>query len=124
MCDLDFVGGVDDEHPRPFLTLGDRLLGHDDSVDVFADNDRRLDVLAGQDRAVGVGNLGAHEERRGLGVDLIVDEERLADMGMGPFALDNHVHGHAPFGTQRGRDWAGSAPPGADRAPSGRAAGS
>ena len=83
--DLDLVGRVDDEDARPFLTFEDRLLRDDDGVDVLANGQRGLDVLAGQDRAIGVGHLGPHQERRGLRIDLVVDEDRLADVGMRTF---------------------------------------
>ena len=51
--------------------------------------------------AVGVGNLGPHQERRGLCIDLVVDEDRLADVGMAAFALDGHVDGDS-------RPWPGA----------------
>ena len=81
--DLNLVGRVDDEDARPFLTFQDRLLGDDDGVDVLADDHGGLDVLAGQDRAVGVGNLGPHQKRRGLRIDLVVDEQSSCRRGDG-----------------------------------------
>ena len=72
----------------PFLAFDDRLLGDDDGIDVLADGHAGPDVLAGKERAVGVGNLGTHQEGRGGAVHGVVDEDRLAGVGMQAVALD------------------------------------
>ena len=51
-----------DVDPRALLALDDGLLGDDHGVDVLADGHPGPDVLAGEQRAVGVGDLGAHQE--------------------------------------------------------------
>ena len=53
---------------------------------------------------VGIGNLGTHQKRAGLRVDLVVDEDRLAHVGMGALALDKHVDGDSPSFLERGRN--------------------
>ena len=95
--DLNLLGRVDNEDARPFLTLQDRLLRHDDGIDVLTNDHGCLDVLAGQDRAVGVGDLGPHQKGRGLRIDLVVDEQCPANVGMRPFALDGHIDGMPPL---------------------------
>ena len=95
---------VDNKDVRPFLPLQDSLLGNDHGVDILANGQIGLDVLARQDRAVGIGNLGPHQKRAGLRVDLVVDEDRLADVGMRAIALDKHVDVDAPRLLECGRN--------------------